>query len=326
MFGDYYTSPIYPIYQLDQSLYHHNFYLDNENDNNNFQKEINNNTTLYDNFDQRYYLDDYVKKNEEKENGFINLELNKIQEEDNFTYTGFKTPSDKNLYKNKTDKKLANLTNLNTKATSTITGKKTKRTNFDENTENSKKTNCGRKKKESLIKGNHNKYSEDNIIRKIKTNFFKFINEYLNKKLKNKNYQFLKLDSTINENLKKDYNEKLMETKIKDLYYNASISSKYRTKKKKYSDANRNLIEEIFNKMEENDVISILDLSYLDLFEEFRNNYLEKFLEHIRDEEVKKNELENDINAYLENIRNLCLNYEEWFKNKKGRDRSKNNE
>ena len=322
---EYYASPIYPNNLLDQSLYQKSFYFYNENDNDNCQKEINNNTTLYDNFEQIYYLEDYGKKNEKKESSSIKLDLNKNKEEDNFSDTGFKAPSDKNLFKNIANKKLANLENLNTKATSLLTGKKTKNSNF-ENFEKSGKTNCGRKKKESLIKGNHNKYTEDNIMRKIKTNFFKFINNQLNKNLKNKNYEFLKLDSKINENLKKDYNEELMKTKIKDLYSKAEISSKYRTKKSKYSNANIDLIEKIYNEMEEIDVIYLLELSYSDLFEIFRINYLDGFLNHIRDEETKKKESENDINTYLENIKNLCLNYEDWFKNKKGRNRTKNTE
>ena len=117
-----------------------------------------------------------------------------------------------------------------------------------------------------------------------------------------------------------------MKTKIKDLYSKAEISSKYRTKKSKYSNANIDLIEKIYNEMEEIDVIYLLELSYSDLFEIFRINYLDGFLNHIRDEETKKKESENDINTYLENIKNLCLNYEDWFKNKKGRNRTKNTE
>ena len=117
-----------------------------------------------------------------------------------------------------------------------------------------------------------------------------------------------------------------MNQKIKDIYLNAKISSKYRTQQSINYDLNIKLIEEIYNGIEEMDAINTLELTYLDLFEEYRNTYLDKVLNHIRDEEEKKNESEKDINAYIEKIKNLCLNYEEWFKNKKGRNRTKNNE
>ena len=321
-----------PLCQLDESfIISKNFYSFNDYDNEKDQREINNNTTLFGNFDSRYYFDNSEKKNEEKENSSIKLDFNRYHEEDNFNEIGFKTPFDKMQSKNLLEKKLINLGNSKTKATSFI-GKKTKKsddsdfTNFNnsEKIENNGNNKRGRKKKNSVFKGNHNKHTEDNIMRKIKTNFFKYINEQLNQKLKNKNYKFLKLDSKINEYLKKDYNINLMKKKIKDLYLDSKISLKYRTKKN--NDINIRIIEDIYKKMEEIDVINTLELTYLDLFEEFRKNYLGQLLVHIREDEERKNESENDINEYLEKFYNLCLNYEEWFKNKKGRNRNKNNE
>ena len=327
MYSEFYSSP---FYQLDQSLYLPNYCSSSEYGNDNGQRGIYNNTTIFENYGQRYYYNDSGNKNEEKENSTIKLDLNKDQEEDNFNDSAFKLPADENQYKNLLEKKIPDLGNLNTKATSFI-GKKTKKSNKSEFTYfsekvNDGKTKCGRKKKDSIIKGNHNKNTEDNIMRKIKTNFFKYINQQLNEKLKNKNYQFLKLDSKINENLKKDYNINLMQKKIKDIYFKSEISSKYRSKKKNSSDTNIRIIEEIYNEMEEKEVVNILESTYLDLFEEFRMNYLSQMLNHIREEEVKKDESEKDIYEYLEKIKNLCVTYEEWFKNKKGRNRTKNRE
>ena len=316
-----------PFYISDQSFYIPNNYDFNVYDNANEQRVINNNTTSIDISVPSIYFDDFGKKNEENENNSIKKDFNKNQGGDNFNDEGFKTPTEKNQSKYKCEKKSDNLGNINTKATS-FTGKKTKRTkdkNF-ENCENDEKIKCGRKAKDSLIKGNHNKHSEDNIMRKIKSNFFKYINEQLNRKVKNKNKMFLKLDSKISENLKRDYNISLMNQKIKNIYLNAKISSKYRTQRSTNYDLNIKIIEETYSGMEEMDVINTLELSYLDLFEKFRNNYLDQVLNHIRDEEEKKNESEKDINEYLEKIKKLCLNYEEWFKNKKGRNRTKNNE
>ena len=172
----------------------------------------------------------------------------------------------------------------------------------------------------------HNKFAEDNMMRKIKTYFFKYINGQLNAKLKNKYFNFLKLDSKISENLKKDFNDSLMKTKIKDIYLNTEIRSKYRTQIKNNHDTNIKIIEEIYSEREEIDVINTLELTYFDLFGEFRNNYLEQFLNRIKKEEEDKKESEKDINAYLDKIKSLCLNYEGWFNNKKGRNRNKNYE
>ena len=324
MYSEYCLSP---IYQLEKSFYLPKYISFNEYENGNYQ--INNNITIIDNFESKNYVDDESRKkneeNEENKNSFIKLNFIKNQEEDNFNDAGFKIPTEKNQSKYMGRKKSVNLGNLNTKATS-FTSKKTKRSNDSEKCENNEKVKCGRKTKDSLIKGNHNKHSEDNIMRKIKTNFFKYINEQLNSKLKNKNIQFLKLDSKISENLKRDYNISLMSQQIKNIYISSQISSKYRKQKTKNYDLNIKLIEEIYRELEEMDVINALELTYLDLFEEFRNNYLEQLLENIRDEEEKKKESEIDINEYLEKIKKLCLNYEEWFKNKKGRNRNKNNE
>ena len=118
----------------------------------------------------------------------------------------------------------------------------------------------------------------------------------------------------------------LMNQTIKNIYLNAKISSKYRSQKSTNNDLNIKIIEEIYNGKDEIDVIYILESTYLDLFEEFRKYFLDQVLNHIREDEAKKNESEKDINTYLEKIKNLCLNYEEWFKNKKGRNRTKNNE
>ena len=44
----------------------------------------------------------------------------------------------------------------------------------------------GRKKRHEIRKANHNKFSKDNIIRKIKTKFFGYIYDIINKNVKNK--------------------------------------------------------------------------------------------------------------------------------------------
>ena len=222
---------------------------------------------------------------------------------------------------------------------------------YFENNKNLQKKAQGRKKKEEKDKGNHTKYSFDNIMRKIKSNFMDFCHKLLNRSIKDKNLQFLKLNSKINENLKRDYNIELFKKTIQDLYENSPISSKYRKQIKECSNKNKMIIQEIYKKEnEEIEAIKILKLTYGELFQIFRKkiagispeledkikditllqsdefNDINKFFNEIREQEINKNELLEDTDEYLNNVKNLCLNYEDWFNDKKGRNRKKKNE
>ena len=126
----------------------------------------------------------------------------------------------------------------NTKNSSKILGNKI-RINFDEIeiSENENKNKIekqkGRKRKGEIDKGIHNKYSEDNIMRKIKSYFVNYCYNLLNRSLKDKNLVFVRLTGNISKNLKKDYNLNLLDRTIKDLYSNSIISGKYVRNKKK---------------------------------------------------------------------------------------------
>ena len=200
-------------------------------------------------------------------------------------------------------------------------------TNNGGNQTNMNKKNLGRKKKDEKNKGDHTKHSPDNIMRKIKSNYLNYIHKLINDNIKDSDLKLLKLNSTINENLKKDYNIELMSRSLKDLYENSPISTKYRKKVKEDSNINKKLIEQIYspeNIFKEADAINILNSTYIQSFQEFRHNYINVFLNEIYEEEKEKNEKEENIQNYLENVKYLCNNYENWFKEKKGRNRSKN--
>ena len=164
-------------------------------------------------------------------------------------------------------------------------------------------------------------------MRKIKSHLLEYIHNSINNSFKNKNIQFLKLFSTINENLKKDYNMQLMTKTIKDLYENSPISKKYRRQQVDNSDINKKIIQQIYGERNldnlEFEVIKILNSTYKDLLIEFRDKYFNEFLEDIEKEEKGKGETEENIKKYKENIGKLCLNYEDWFKKKNGRKRNK---
>ena len=184
----------------------------------------------------------------------------------------------------------------------------------------SKKSSRGRKKKIENIKGKHTKFTADNIMRKIKCHFFNYINETLNRNLNDKKQVFFKLDNFVNENLKKDYNINLMKQTIKDIYLKSPISNKY---KKYEKDINKNLIEKVYSENKEAEVMKILNNTYIQIFNKLMENELENFCNEIVKKDEKNGLSKEDAVDYLKNIKELCINYENWFDAKKGRKEKK---
>ena len=107
----------------------------------------------------------------------------------------------------------------------------------------------------------HDKYSVDNMLRKIQIHYLNFIILFLNEILKNLNYKqrFLKLDYNFKKTVNKDFVERLKKSTLKDIVIN-KISQKY----KNYSNnTNKMTYEEI----KENEILkNILSINYLTLF------------------------------------------------------------
>ena len=214
-----------------------------------------------------------------------------------------------------------------------------------------KKKKLGRKRKGEKEKGNHDKNSEDNKICKIKSLFLNECNNLLNSSLKDKNLKFLSLDGKINTDLKKEHNIKLLNSTIKDFYEKSSISRRYISEKKNLSNNNKILIKKIFEENEETETIKILNLTFRELLNIFirdispislplkekiedisilntnkYKNITNNFFEAIKKKEIKNNENEEDIKDYIKNLRDLIINYENWFSIKKERNTIKKNE
>ena len=200
------------------------------------------------------------------------------------------------------------------------------------------------KDKKNGKQGLHTKDNEDNKIRKIKSNFGQKVYKLLSKYFKNKKTCLLKLDNQVRSCLKKKDNLILFNTKLKDIYSNTEISSKY---KSKAAETNKLLINEIYKENKNIELIKILELTYLEIFEIFRRNLtpkkqispqLKKKIEgtkildplYFEDAEIfikeeidireKNNEGKDDINKYIKDLKKLILELEKWFINKKGRD------
>jgi len=184
----------------------------------------------------------------------------------------------------------------------------------------SNKKSRGRKKKDVIEKGNHTKFTDDNMMRKIKCHFFNHINNSLNNSLTDKKLVFLKLDNLINENLKRDYNMELMNKTIKDIYLNSKISNKYKNRK---NDSNKELVERIYSENKETDTIKILEKEYIELFTELMENNIDKFCNEILNKEEKNGLPHEQTSVFFDKMKRLCNNYKDWFEKKRGRERKK---
>ena len=197
--------------------------------------------------------------------------------------------------------------------------------------------------KRKIINGSHARDSEDNKILKIKSYFWKNLYSFIIDSFIENNNEFLKLEISKKKNLKKKFNKDLFKMKLKDIYSNYGISKKY---SKSNKDINKKLINKIYKENKEKDIIKILNLTYIEAFNIFRRrikdikpelkNKINKtdfldnkkfkdfddFLKKIREEEEDNNI--GDIEEYINDTKRLCLQFEEWFKQKIGRNRTNN--
>ena len=234
--------------------------------------------------------------------------------------------------KGKSEKKTTEIENYNTTIMTPVSP------NFDEKNLNKKKKKSkdkndflGKKQgRKSLNELNdedddeekeegHNKYSEDNIMRKIKTNIMDYSLNKLNNSLKNKAMTFLKIDKKLSENLKKDFNMDLMNRTLQNILYNESMRKKY--KRKNYD--NKKLIDEIIKENKELETIEILNKTYYDMIVEIRQQNLNAFLDKIvkKENNMKK---KSNIDEYIDLLKDLLFRFKEWFDGKKGRKREQN--
>ena len=109
----------------------------------------------------------------------------------------------------------------------------------------------------------HNKYSDDNIITKLKTAIFKYILNLLNQSLEFTKYKFYPLNVKLNTCLKKEFNIKLLERTIYDIYNTEDLNKTYING----NDSNKKLIKiESKNEGKYNDLVKHLLLTYEDWF------------------------------------------------------------
>ena len=165
---------------------------------------------------------------------------------------------------------------------------------------------------DSILIVKHDRNSDDNLKRKVKTHFHNYIIALLNSKLKlepgKEKLKFVKINSEITQNITIEYNQNLFKKPIKDIVI--QTSEKYQNK-----NINRECINYIMSTESINyEVINLLNKTYEDMYlnyylkstkDSFDSQPNESYESH--KEKLKKfgNEY---LNRYIKNAENL-LNF-----------------
>ena len=197
----------------------------------------------------------------------------------------------------------------------------------------------GRKRKSDNTDRNHNKYSPDNIMIKIRNTLKKYLVSFINKfNLYNRSLSLIKkVDyKSIANRIKRKDNLELLNFTIKK-FLSFDISSKYKSIKDKSTQYNKLIIDYLCNEIENKDIFDFifnkLNISnYLDIFA-YRNNLsdfsefkslnenkaeiLEKSLERIENIFPK---LSQEGNIYFTCFMLLLYNYKRYYSIKQGRN------
>ncbi len=155
-------------------------------------------------------------------------------------------------------------------------------------------------------------------MKKIKAGLNGFKVDLLNNSLEDKSYEFHKIDKSVSENLQRAYNLELNQRILSNIFKEEKVNGRYA----KFSNAY--LVNKILKEQKEFKTIKLLNLKYIEMVNLIQENYLDEFLASIKEKEKK--EITNDnqnIDEYMESIKEIFLRYEDWFMNKKGRIRKK---
>ena len=234
---------------------------------------------------------------------------------------------DKNIEKNDND----STTKENTGPRLTRESSRIKEKIFDIDKVNKKQGRLSNQEKK-FIKGKHDKFSEDNIIQKIKTTFqediFNYVNyEYEKFRLENQNnngekqINIVKLLKRISpegiKKIKKNENLIWFTSNLKTLF-STKLSSKYTKFESNY---NEKRIKKLYEKKEAKNVINILEKRVKDMYEIYINNIkidgfatLEEDLIALGNQMEEKGE--ENIENYLKEYEKIAKDLEETFKSK----------
>ena len=190
----------------------------------------------------------------------------------------------------------------------------------------------GRKLKNSKDQGFHNKFTFDNIIRKIKAismqSFFNFFNNKIKEVYKDSEVKSLwglkKLNQSQIANSNIEYNRLFFEKSLKDIFSD-DITTKWKTEEK---DHNKKLIEKLLNEENKEKKIifeKILNYKFIDVVKYLRGE--REGLDELKGldfDEYMWKKIKWDEN-YLKDFKYNMENIEKLIQNKKPRNRQKKN-
>ena len=186
----------------------------------------------------------------------------------------------------------------------------------------------GRKNKDQIItksenKNVHNKFSNDNIKRRIKASYNKYIIKLLNnivkKKYKKTTIKFLKMNIRITKDIAIKYNQNLLNKPLREIIVN--VSNKYKNK-----DNNKICIKFIENQKGNEELINILNMTYKDFYMNYflkstKNDSLEYSFEALKEKLLILNG-KKYLDKFIENAEHFV----EFFTNSKIRKSRKTQE
>ena len=244
-----------------------------------------------------------------------------------FLFTSNNLPLSSNQENTKTIYELPNKTfenketEKNQKEEEKPTQKKTKEKINATQLSSSKK--LGRKTKASNETGEHNKFTDDNLIRRIKSQIFKLLLHFINESIKDPHLKLKNISGKVSKESKADYNRELLNKPIKSIF-SSNISEKFRKPKK---DFNKNVIEKLLNDEDIEKRIfyeTLFNLTFLDCIKHIRGDIFIKELSGLKtlDELVEGLEKNDD---YKIKFFDYVKNYEKIIEQKKVRKREKKN-
>ena len=176
----------------------------------------------------------------------------------------------------------------------------------------------------SILISKHDRNSDDNLKRKVKTHFHNYIIALLNSKLKlelgKEKLKFVKINSEITQNITIEYNQNLFKKKIKDII--VQTSEKYQNK-----NINRECINYIMSTESINlEVINLLNKTYEDMYLNYylkstKDSFDSQPNESYESHKEKLKQFGNEyLNRYIKNAENL-LNFYTTAKKRKSKKR-----
>lgn len=180
----------------------------------------------------------------------------------------------------------------------------------------------------SILISKHDRNSDDNLKRKVKTHFHNYIMALLNSKLKlepgKEKLKFVKINSEITQNITIEYNQNLFKKRIKDII--VQTSEKYQNK-----NINRECINYIMSTESINlEVINLLNKTYEDMYLNYylkstKDSFDSQPNESYESHKEKLKQFGNEyLNRYIKNAENL-LNFYATAKKRKSKKRENEN-